>query len=164
MSSMTQILEWCERTGKTYWEYVKECEDSDIWDYLAEVWKTMQNSIERGLNAEGVLPGALHLRRKAAAYNVKASGYTRSLRSRGLIFSYALAVSEEMLREENIVTGPYLWLMWSNACSTIPLTKSRDFTDTRILRALATGGLIGNIVKHRASISGAEVGCQGEVV
>jgi len=103
MSSMTQILEWCERTGKTYWEYVKECEDSDIWDYLAEVWKTMQNSIERGLNAEGVLPGALHLRRKAAAYNVKASGYTRSLRSRGLIFSYALAVSEENAAEEKLL-------------------------------------------------------------
>ncbi|EGJ72513.1 L-serine ammonia-lyase [Bacteroides coprosuis DSM 18011] len=163
MSSMTQILEWCERTGKTYWEYVKECEDSDIWDYLAEVWKTMQNSIERGLNAEGVLPGALHLRRKAAAYNVKASGYTRSLRSRGLIFSYALAVSEENAAGGEIVTAPTC-----GSCGVMPavlyhLQKSRDFTDTRILRALATGGLIGNIVKHRASISGAEVGCQGEV-
>lgn len=163
MSSMTQILEWCQRTGKTYWEYVKECEDSDIWDYLAEVWKTMQDSIERGLNQEGVLPGPLNIRKKAAAYNIKASGYTRSLKSRGLIFSYALAVSEENASGGVIVTAPTC-----GSCGVMPavlyhLQKSRDFSDLRILRALATAGLIGNIVKHNASISGAEVGCQGEV-
>ena len=163
MNSMTQILEWCERSGKTYWEYVKECEDSDIWDYLAEVWKTMQDSIERGLNAEGVLPGPLCIRRKAASYNIRASGYTRSLRSRGLIFSYALAVSEENASGGEIVTAPTC-----GSCGVVPavlyhMQKSRDFSDLRILRALATAGLVGNIVKHNASISGAEVGCQGEV-
>lgn len=163
MNSMTQILEWCERTGKTYWEYVKECEDSDIWDFLAEVWQTMLDSIERGLNAEGVLPGPLNIRRKAASYNIRASGYTRSLRSRGLIFSYALAVSEENASGGEIVTAPTC-----GSCGVVPavlyhLQKSRDFSDTRILRALATAGLVGNIVKHNASISGAEVGCQGEV-
>ena len=66
MSHMTQILQWCEHTGKSYWEYVKECEDSDIWDYLHEVWKTMQEAVRRGLDAEGVLPGPLNLRRKAS--------------------------------------------------------------------------------------------------
>lgn len=163
MSSMTQILEWCQRTGKTYWEYVKECEDSDIWDYLEVVWNTMKESIERGLNSEGVLPGPLCIRKKAAAYNVKASGYTRSLRSRGLVFSYALAVSEENASGGVIVTAPTC-----GSCGVMPaalyhLYKSRDFSELRMLRALATGGLIGNIVKHNASISGAEVGCQGEI-
>ncbi len=62
---MTEILQWCERTGKSYWEYVKECEESDIWDYLQEVWKTMQAAVKRGLDSEGVLPGPLNLRRKA---------------------------------------------------------------------------------------------------
>ena len=66
MGNMTDILEWCERTGKTYWEYVKECENDDIWDYLAEVRNTMKAAMKRGLDAEGVLPGPLHLRRKAA--------------------------------------------------------------------------------------------------
>ena len=56
MNSMTQILSWCERTGRSYWEYVQECEDHDIWDYLAEVWATMREAIERGLDQEGVLP------------------------------------------------------------------------------------------------------------
>ena len=94
MNSMTEILQWCERTGKSYWEYVKECEESDIWDYLQEVWKTMQAAVKRGLDSEGVLPGPLNLRRKASTYYIRASGYKASLQSRGLVFAYA-AVSEE---------------------------------------------------------------------
>jgi L-serine dehydratase len=66
MHSMTEILNWCETTGRSYWEYVKQCENSDIWDYLAEVWETMKEAIHRGLDQEGVLPGPLNLRRKAS--------------------------------------------------------------------------------------------------
>ena len=163
MSSMTEIMQWCERTGKSYWEYVKECEDSDLWDYLQEVWKTMQDAVKRGLEQEGVLPGPLNLRRKASTYYIRASGYKQSLQSRGLVFAYALAVSEENASGGVIVTAPTC-----GSCGVMPavlyhLSKSRDFSDTRILRALATAGLVGNIVKTNASISGAEVGCQGEV-
>lgn len=95
MENMTEILQWCEDTGKSYWEYVKECEEEDIWDYLTEVWATMKDAIHRGLEAEGVLPGPLNLRRKASTYYIRATGYKQSLQSRGLVFSYALAVSEE---------------------------------------------------------------------
>ena len=163
MNRMTDILNWCEHTGKNYWEYVLQCEDSDIWDYLKEVWKTMKASVERGLDAEGVLPGLLNLRRKASAYYIKASGYKASLQSRGLVFSYALAVSEENASGGVIVTAPTC-----GSCGVVPavlyhLAKTREFSDIRILRALATAGLIGNIVKHNASISGAEAGCQAEV-
>lgn len=163
MNHMTEILQWCERTGKSYWEYVKECEESDIWDYLAEVWKAMKESIQRGLDNEGVLPGPLNLRRKASTYYIRASGYKSSLQSRGLVFAYALAVSEENASGGVIVTAPTC-----GSCGVVPavlyhLQKSREFSDIRILRALATAGLIGNIVKHNASISGAEAGCQAEV-
>lgn len=163
MNNMTDILLWCERTGKSYWEYVKECEESDFWDYLAEVWETMKSAIHRGLDAEGVLPGPLNLRRKASSYYIRASGYKQSLRSRGLVFSYALAVSEENASGGKIVTAPTC-----GSCGVVPsvlyhLQSTRNFSDTRIIRALATAGLIGNIVKTNASISGAEVGCQGEV-
>lgn len=163
MNRMTDILNWCEHTGKNYWEYVLQCEDSDIWDYLKEVWKTMKASVERGLDAEGVLPGPLNLRRKASAYYIKASGYKASLQSRGLVFSYALAVSEENASGGVIVTAPTC-----GSCGVVPavlyhLAKTREFSDIRILRALATAGLIGNVVKHNASISGAEAGCQAEV-
>jgi L-serine dehydratase len=163
MNKMTEILLWCERTGKSYWEYVAECEDSDIWDYLAEVWATMKDAIHRGLDAEGVLPGPLNLRRKASTYYIRASGYKQSLRSRGLVFAYALAVCEENASGGRIVTAPTC-----GSCGVVPsvlyhLQESREFSETRILRALATAGLIGNIVRTNASISGAEVGCQGEV-
>ena len=163
MNRMTDILQWCERTGKNYWEYVKENENSDIWDYLASVWVTMKEAILRGLDAEGVLPGPLNLRRKASTYYIRASGFKQSLQSRGLVFAYALAVSEENASGGKIVTAPTC-----GSCGVMPavlyhLQKIREFSDIRILRALATAGLIGNIVKHNASISGAEVGCQGEV-
>ena len=163
MTHLRDIQQWCERTGRSYWEYVKECEESDVWDYLAEVWKAMKESILRGLDNEGVLPGPLNLRRKASTYHIRASGYKSSLQSRGLVFAYALAVSEENASGGVIVTAPTC-----GSCGVVPavlyhLQKSRDFTDTRILRALATAGLIGNIVKHNASISGAEAGCQAEV-
>ena len=163
MRSMTEILNWCERTGKSYWEYVKECEDEDIWDYLDVVWNTMKEAIRRGLEEVGVLPGPLNLRRKASTYYIKATGYKDSLKTRGLVFAYALAVSEENASGGKIVTAPTC-----GSCGVVPavlyhLHKSRDFSDIRIIRALATAGLFGNIVKHNASISGAEVGCQGEV-
>lgn len=163
MNSMTEILNWCERTGKNYWEYVKDCEENDIWDYLAEVWRAMKAAVERGIDAEGVLPGPLNLRRKASAYYIKASGYKASLQSRGLVFAYALAVSEENASGGVIVTAPTC-----GSCGVVPavlyhLAKTREFSDIRVLRALATAGLIGNVVKHNASISGAEAGCQAEV-
>ncbi len=163
MSTMTEILDWCERTGRSYWEYVEECEGPEIWDYMAQVWKTMCAAVERGLDREGVLPGPLNLRRRANSYHVRATGYKSNLQSRGLVFSYALAVSEENASGGEIVTAPTC-----GSCGVVPavlyhLKKSRDFSDARIYRALATAGLIGNIVKHNASIAGAEVGCQGEV-
>ncbi|MCD7901697.1 MAG: L-serine ammonia-lyase [Bacteroides sp.] len=163
MGNMTEILKWCEQTGKTYWEYVQDCEGPEIWSFLEEVWITMKEAIHRGLESEGVLPGPLNLRRKASTYYIRATGYKQSLRSRGLIFAYALAVSEENASGGKIVTAPTC-----GSCGVVPavlyhLQTSRDFSDMRILRALATAGLIGNIVKQNASISGAEVGCQGEV-
>lgn len=163
MSTMTEILQWCERTGRSYWEYVEECEGPEIWDFLAQVWKTMCSAVERGIDREGVLPGPLNLRRRANSYHVRATGYKSNLQSRGLVFSYALAVSEENASGGEIVTAPTC-----GSCGVVPavlyhLKKSRDFSDARIYRALATAGLIGNIVKHNASIAGAEVGCQGEV-
>ena len=163
MQSMTDIIKWCRRNGRTLWEYVEMNEGSEVWDYLNEVWVAMKNAVERGIQAEGVLPGPLHLQRKAAMYHIKASGYTASLHSRGLVFSYALAVSEENAAGGVIVTAPTC-----GSCGVVPgilyhLWKSRDFSDIRMLRALATAGLVGNVAKHTASISGAEAGCQAEV-
>lgn len=163
LTTMNEILEWCRENGTNLWEYVDRCEGPEIWDYLREVWHVMIASVERGIVAEGVLPGPLHLKRKAVTYNIKASGYTASLHNRGLIFSYALAVSEENAAGGVIATAPTC-----GSCGVLPgvlyyLWRSRNFPESRMLRALATAGLIGNIAKHTASISGAEAGCQAEV-
>ena len=163
MHNITEILAWCEHYGKSYWEYVEECEDSDIWDYLKEVWDVMKAAVQRGIEAEGVLPGPLNLRRKASSYYIRAKGYRKAIQSKGLIFSYALAVSEENASGGKIVTAPTC-----GSCGVVPavlyhLQENHEFSDSRILRALATAGLFGTSVKQNASISGAEVGCQGEV-
>ncbi|WP_313381344.1 L-serine ammonia-lyase [Proteiniphilum saccharofermentans] len=163
MTTMTEVMEWCEKTGKSYWEYVGEHEGKEIWDYLSDVWDVMKAAVERGLDNEGILPGPLGLQRKAASYFIKAKGYKASLQSRGRVFAFALAVSEENASGGEIVTAPTC-----GSCGVVPavlyhLEESRSFSKNRMLRALATAGLVGNIVKENASISGAEVGCQGEI-
>lgn len=162
-NKITDILQWCKETGKTYWEYVEECEDSDIWDYLSHVWQVMSAAVKRGLESEGVLPGPLALTRKASTYYIKAKGYKDSLQSRGLVFAYALAVSEENAAGGEIVTAPTCGSSGVIPAVLYHLHKSHEFTEKRILRSLATAGLFGNTVKANASISGAEVGCQGEI-
>lgn len=163
LNTMTEIMEWCYSNGRSYWEYVELCEGRQFWDYLHEVWVAMQQSVETGINHEGRLPGPLNLTRKAPTYYVKAMGYKQSLQSRGLVYAYALAVSEENASGGTIVTAPTC-----GACGVLPsvlyhIWKGHGFKEDRILNAIATAGLVGNIVKHNASISGADVGCQGEV-
>lgn len=163
MNTLTDIMNYCDRTGRGFWEYVELREGPEIYDYLREVWTAMKEAVERGIQKDGRLPGPLNLRRKAPAYFVKAEGYRDNLKSRGLVFAYALAVSEENASGGTIVTAPTC-----GSCGVVPgvlyhLWKSRNFPERAILHALATAGLVGNVVKHNASISGAEVGCQGEV-
>ena len=165
LNTMTDLLNWCNREGKAYWEYVDEIEGNGhgVWEHLELVWKVMCQAVERGIDQEGSLPGPLKIRRKASSYFIRAEGYSDVLRTRGLIFSYALAVSEENACGGTIVTAPTC-----GSCGVLPgvlyhVKKVYGFSDKRIVRALATAALVGNVVKHNASVSGAEVGCQGEV-
>ena len=163
MNSLTEIMDWCNKHGRTYWEYVFAHEDADIKDYLRNVWHNMRGSVENGLSNEGVLPGPLNLPRKAASYFIRSQNYKDLLRSRGLVFAYALAVSEENASGGTIVTAPTCGSSGVVPSVLYHLQKLFDFSDIQIIRALATAGLIGAVVKHNASVSGAEVGCQGEV-
>ena len=163
MSTMTDILNWCNEEGRSFWEYVELCEGKEIWDYLKEVWDVMKDAIERGIEAEGVLPGSLRLSRKASSYYIRSKSSTGSTGNLGLLFAAALGVAEENASSGLVVTAPTC-----GASGVVPavlyfLKDDQGLTERRILRALATAGLIGNIVKTNGSISGAEVGCQGEL-
>ena len=165
LTTMKDILDWCNANGRSFWEFVDEHEKNTpgFWEHIELVWKTMQKAVERGIDEEGALPGPLNIRRKAGSYYIKADGYGDVQRARGLIFAYALAVSEENACGGTIVTAPTC-----GSCGVLPgvlyhLKKVYGFSDQRIIRSLATAGIVGNIVKYNASISGAEVGCQGEV-
>lgn len=162
-TTMRDILDWCKLKGYSFWEYVEQREGEQIWNYLAEVWRVMQEAIQRGLDTEGLLPGGLGVRRKAGDYYIHAHNSIRQLHNRGLMYSFALAVIEENAGGGTIVTAPTC-----GSCGVLPavlyyMKEQFHLPDSRILRALATAGLFGNVVKHNASISGAQVGCQGEI-
>ncbi len=163
LSHITDILNYIEKEGMTFWEYVKKYEEEDIWDYLQDMWQTMQQTIEEGLCAEGVIPGGLHLRSKARQYFVRASSYKPSLQGRCLVIAYALATSERNAVGSTIVTAPTCGASGVLPAVLYHLKKNHGFSDTDIVRAMATAALFANVIKTHASISGAEVGCQGEV-
>jgi L-serine dehydratase len=163
LSKMADILKWCQQNGRTFWEFVNLYEEPDLWDYLEEVWKVMKAALLRGLDEEGVLPGPLNLPRKASAFFTRAKSFHGSLQRRALAFSYALAVAEENAGGGLVVTAPTC-----GSCGVLPSVLynchiNYEFSEKKILKALAAAGLIGNIIKSNASISGAEVGCQGEI-
>lgn len=163
LSKLSEILKWCYKNGKQIWQYVYENEGEEIKEYLYEVWLVMVNSINRGLKTEGALPGSLKLARKAASYYTRLQNFSQEKRKNAIIYAYALAVSEENAAGGKIVTAPTCGsagilpavLYWAN--------QYNGNFDNQIINALATAGLIGNLVKTNASISGAQVGCQGEV-
>ncbi len=164
LTTMTEILAWCEETGCTFWEYVLKYEGPKVFDHLRNVWATMRDAVERGLDAEGVLPGGLGLQRKAAPYYRRSMSLRPGLKGRGLLFAYALAVAEENAASTGlVVTAPTCGSAGVLPAVLYYLWKHHEVTEKRIIRALATAGLFGLVVKKNASISGAEVGCQGEI-
>jgi L-serine dehydratase len=163
LNTMQEILAWSRRTGRSFWEYAAETEGPGIFEYMAEVWAAMQDCIRRGLEAEGVLPGGLHLRRKAASFYVKSASFSGSLKKKTLSFAYALAVGEENASGGVVVTAPTCGSAGVLPAVLYRIRESQGLSEVKIHRALLTAGLIGNLVKKNASISGAEVGCQGEV-
>lgn len=161
--TLSEIKHYIEHEGLSFWEYVEQNEGEGIWDYLAEVWDVMQQSVRDGLENDARLPGVLKLRSKAKQYYMRASGFKDSLKSRALVCAYALAVSEMNARGGKVVTAPTCGSCGVVAAVLYHMKTAHGFTDKEILKALATAGLFGNVIRTNASISGAEVGCQGEV-
>ena len=162
--TLSDIRAYCEKRGMRLCDYVFEYEGEDLRAYLGEVWETMKNAVARGVAGEGVLPGGLEVERRAKIlYSGEADGESAETRENRLVCAYAFAVSEENAAGGTIVTAPTC-----GACGVVPAVlkyspEGSGYTDEEIVRALATAGLIGNLIKTNASISGAECGCQAEI-
>ncbi len=161
--TMNGILDWTQKSGKSFWEYVYEAEGEKLNDHLFEVWRFMKQAIANGLENEGVLPGPLGLHRKASSYYIKSKTAGLELQHTASLFAYSLAVSEENACGGEIVTAPTCGSSGILPSVLFYMQNTFEISDSKIIRALATAGLFGNLIKENASISGAEVGCQGEV-
>lgn len=160
---LAEILAVCDREGLSFWEYAFRREGSEIEAYFEKIWEAMQASVERGLVASGVLPGELCLARKAQSLHRKSQMLSSSLKEDALLSSYAYAVSEENASGQIIVTAPTCGGSGALPATLYFLKNKLGASDGEVIQAIATGGVFGNVVKANASISGAYVGCQGEV-
>ncbi len=158
-----EIIDWCKSNNKDLAEYVKYNEGEGLFEYLKEVMLTMEESIQKGLKTDGLLPGELKLERKAKSYYEKFRKSALQDRLEGRIYSYALAVSEENASAGKVVTAPTCGASGIIPSLSKALKVTKDLTEEEVLKALAVAGILGNVIKQNASISGAEVGCQGEV-
>ncbi len=163
LNKMNDILDHCIKKEMALWQYVEQSEGTGIWDYLETVWQTMCAAIDRGLQAEGLLPGSLRLKRKASTFYRQAHELGPDFKQTAYLSAYAFAVAEDNAAGQIVATAPTC-----GACGIVPavlryMLGTYQLADQTILQALATAGLIGNLIKTNGSISGAEVGCQGEV-
>ncbi len=163
-NNLTEMLALCRNRGISLLEFVREMEGPGLYPYLGKVWSAMTAAVERGLKAEGILPGGLQLSRKAKLlYEKRCYNESADVTMNRVISAYAYAVSEENASESIVVTAPTC-----GSCGVIPavlyhMRRDRGFPEREILDALAVAGLIGNVIRTNASISGAECGCQAEI-
>ena len=162
--NFTEILDVCRGKDISLKDFIYQTEGSSVKDYLKTVWKAMKDTVNRGLNAEGILPGGLGVNRKAKIlFNKRCYNESADITMNRLIAAYAYAVSEENAGENIVVTAPTC-----GSCGVLPsvlyyMYSDRGFPEDEILDALAVAGIIGNVIRTNASISGAECGCQAEI-
>lgn len=163
-ANFAEIKEFCKENDLKLWQYAEIFEGDEIWNYAYGVWDAMKNCVARGLKADGILPGELGTRRKAKIlYEQYVLNEDAETRENRLVCAYAFAASEENAGGGTVVTAPTC-----GSCGVLPavfcyLQQKNEIPDKEIIKALLTAGIIGNVVKTNASISGAQCGCQAEV-
>ena len=163
-NNFTEVVEECKKRNIGLVEFIREIEGPSLDEYLKNAWEAMQDSIRRGLESDGVLPGGLELARKAKTlYEKRCYNESADVTMDRLISSYAFAASEENADEDIVVTAPTC-----GSCGVLPavmyyMQHDRGFPEEEILNALAVAALLGNVIQTNASISGAECGCQAEI-
>ncbi len=164
ISTFEEIAEVCRGENIRLWQYAERVEGKELFEYLAFAWEQMKECVSRGLSDEGVLPGGLSVQKKAKQlYNSHHIDESAETRENRIVCSYAFAVSEQNACAQRIVTAPTCGASGVLPAVLLYEQKRRNYTDTEIIHALAAGGIIGNLIKTNASISGSECGCQAEV-
>lgn len=164
LNTYTEISDYCKAHNLRLWQYAELCEGKEIFEFLSDVWERMKKTIHEGLSVTGTLPGILGTKRRAQKlYNQRHIDESAQTRENRLVCSYAFATGEQNAAGGIIVTAPTC-----GACGVVPsvlkyMQDERGFSDEQVVHALAAGGIIGNLIKKNASISGAECGCQAEI-
>ena len=163
-TTYTDIKNNCKEKNISLLEYVYTQEDKDLNEYLKTVWQTMKKTLEEGLEQEGLIPGRLKITKKAKTlYSKELDNETAELKRTRLLTAYAYATSEQNASGGMIVTAPTCGASGVLPAVLYYLYKQENVNEAKILEGLAIAGLIGNLVKTNASISGAECGCQAEI-
>ena len=164
LDTFKDIADYCRERGIRIWEYAFEIEGEGFYAHMEKIWHAMCESMSAGIEDEGILPGGLGVHKKAKQlYNAYKDGENRETREDRLVCALAFAVGEQNAAGQKIVTAPTC-----GAAGVLPAVMlyhkhKRQATDDDIIKALTTAGVIGNLIKHNASISGAECGCQAEI-
>ena len=162
--SFSEIAAYCKEHSLRLWEYALERENEGFWQYMENVWSAMKQAIRCGIQDEGILPGGLEVKKKARSlYQNQHIDESAETRENRMVCAFAFAVSEQNASGEQIVTAPTC-----GAAGVVPAVlyyqqQKNRYSDRQILEALITAGIIGNLIKTNASISGAECGCQAEI-
>ena len=162
--SFAEIAAKCKSQNIRISDYVEQNEGPEIWDFLLGVWGAMCASIQEGLTHSGTLPGGLNVERKAQyLINQRHIDERPETRENRIVCAYAFAVSEENAGGGVVVTAPTCGASGVLPAVLLFKQEQQGFSDTEVLHALAAAGVVGNIIKTNASISGAECGCQAEI-
>ncbi len=164
LDTFGDIATYCRANGLRLWQYVEQVEGKDITQFVAQAWESMQACIARGLQDEGILPGGLQVVKKAKTLMEKATwSESAQTRENRMVCSFAFAVGEQNAGGETIVTAPTCGAAGVMPAVLYYVKQTQGYRDEDIYHAMETGGLIGNLIKTNASISGAECGCQAEI-
>lgn len=162
-NTFEQIKAFCEQNNLRYWQYAVNREGEDIFSYMQQIWSTMQECVNVGLQCEGVLPGGLNVQRRAKKLLSDRTDEARQTRKDRIVSAYAFAAGEQNAAGGTVVTAPTCGASGVLPAVFMYAKEQQGFTDEEIIHALLTAGIVGNVVKTNASISGAECGCQAEI-
>ena len=163
-NSFAEISTFCKANQIRLSDYVEQREGKQIWGFLSGIWEAMKRSIDDGLSVTGILEGGLQVERKASyLYHHRHMDESPETRENRIVSAYAFAVNEQNAAAGTVVTAPTCGASGVVPAALRYMQEKKRVPDEQVLRALAVGGLIGNLVKQNASISGAQCGCQAEV-